>query len=268
MQPMILAVNIGNTNIRAAIGRHEIIDQIVFYATDGPIIEQIEAGLGSVWDQIEGSIIASVVPSQTEMVKAALEQKTGRPVKQVNKNLCGDLRVDKYEGLLGEDRVVCCAQALNKMRKSSPEGLHKPFVVIDYGTATTINVVNGDGEFLGGAILTGLQTGLDALTRNTAQLPHIEIEKAEIPLIGTNTIENLQSGAAIGLACATEGFLKRIEEEMGCQLSVIVTGGHGPVVLPYCRFDYIHEPSLLLEGLLELYRTNPISSEIPKSYRG
>ena len=242
---MILAVNIGNTNIRAAIGCRSIVKQTVFYANGGCLIDEIEAGLGAVWDKIEGSIIATVVPGNTDMVVSALKNKTGRPVKRIDKNNCGNLRIDRYEGLLGEDRIVCCARALQKF---SP-----PFVVIDYGTATTINVVNGCGQFIGGAILTGLQTGLDALTRNTAQLPQINAVKEKVPLIGKNTVENLQSGAVIGLACAAEGFLNRIEDEMGCKMPVIVTGGHSPVILPYCRFDYIHEPSLLLEGLLALY---------------
>ena len=242
---MILAVNIGNTNIRAAIGCQDIINQTVFHIDEGCVTDQIEAGLGEIWDKIEGSIIATVVPEHTDMVMSALKHKTGRPVKRIDKKHCGGLRVDSYEGLLGEDRIVCCARALQKI---SP-----PFIVIDYGTATTINVVNGSGEFIGGAILTGLQMSLDALTRNTAQLPQINAAKEKIPLIGKNTMENLQSGAIIGLACATEGFLNRIEEEMGCKMPVIVTGGHSPVILPHCRFDYIHEPSLLLEGLLALY---------------
>jgi len=243
---MILAVNIGNTNIRAAIGGQSIIKQTVFHSDEGCVTDLIEAGLGAIWDQIEGTIIATVVPEHTDMIVSALEKKTKRPVKRIDKNHCGHLRVDRYEGLLGEDRIVCCAQALRKFSS--------PFVVIDYGTATTINVVNGDGEFIGGAILTGLQTGLDALTRNTAQLPPISTVTEQIPLIGKSTVENLLSGAVVGLACATEGFLTRIEEEMGCKMPVIVTGGHGPIILPYCRFDYIHEPSLLLEGLLALHR--------------
>jgi len=248
---MILAVNIGNTNIRAAVGHADgaIIAQTVFYANEGNILGMIEAGIGPVWEQIEGSIVATVVPKHTDMVVSALENKIKKPTKRINIRKCGDLRVDRCEGLIGEDRVVCCAQALQKYPS--------PFILIDYGTATTVNVVNNSGEFLGGSILTGLQTGLDALTQNTAQLPPIRgasAKKTKIPLIGKNTVENLHSGAVIGLACATEGFIRRIEAEMGLKkMPVIVTGGHAPVILPYCQFDYIHEPSLLLEGLLTLY---------------
>ena len=241
---MILAVNIGNTNIRAATddGR-----DTVFYASEAlsadNMIEQIESGLGSIWSQIQGSIVATVVPSQTDMMVTALQDKTGHPVRRIDIKNCGTLRVNRYEGLLGEDRVVCCMRALQKF---SP-----PLIVIDFGTATTINIVNSGSEFLGGAILIGLQTGLDALNRNTAQLPPADTIPGEIPFIGKNTIENLHSGAVIGLACATEGFIRRIEEDLG-KVSVIVTGGHAPVILPHCRFNYVYEPKLLLEGLLSL----------------
>jgi len=241
---MILAVNIGNTNIRAAIGQHgNIKTQAVVYAEEG--IQQIEANLSLAWDKIEDSIIASVVPSKTEAIIKFLEEKIQKPVKRINIRNCGDLKTDSYAKPLGEDRVVCCARALQKF---SP-----PFVVIDYGTATTINIVNACGEFIGGSILVGLQTGLDALTKNTKQLPQIYAATAgEIPLIGKNTTENLQSGAIFGLACATEGMVNKMQKELNCGFKIIVTGGHAPYILPYCDFDYIHEPSLLLEGLLNI----------------
>ena len=237
---MILAVSIGNTNIRVAAG----LLSIVFYANEDNLIEKIEAGLGPVWDKIEKSIIASVVPEKTDMIVTALECKTRKPVRRINIKNCGNLRTDRYNGLVGEDRVVCCAAALYKFTA--------PLVVIDYGTATTVNVVNRDGEFIGGAILPGLMTGLDALAHNTAQLPQIEKIEGTVKLIGKNTVENLQSGAVIGQACAVEGFIRRIEKELGQKISVIVTGGHAPDILPYCQFECVHEPALLLEGLLAL----------------
>ena len=241
---MILAINIGNTNIRAAIGNGGIEAQTVFYAHTDNIIDHLQEGFGDIWDKIKGSIIATVVPEQEGKVMKALQDKIKKPVKRVDVRNCGNLRTDKYKGLLGEDRVVCCARALQKYAV--------PLAVIDFGTATTINVVDKEGEFIGGAILPGLRTGLDALVRNTAQLPPITVGKS-IPLIGKNTTENLESGAVIGLACAVEGFLGRIEKELGYEISVVVTGGHAPVILPYCQFEYSHEPVLLLEGLLSLW---------------
>ena len=241
---MILAVNIGNTNIRAAIGRHgKIESQAVVYAEEG--LQQIETELALNWNKVEDSIIASVVPSKTEDIIKILENKIQKPVRRINIRSCGSLITNAYAKPLGEDRVVCCARALQKF---SP-----PFAVIDYGTATTINIVNAHGEFIGGSILVGLQTALDALAKNTNQLPQIHTANVSaISIIGKNTVENLQSGAVFGLACATEGMINKMQKELGCKLKIVVTGGHAPYILPYCDFDYLHEPSLLLEGLLSI----------------
>jgi len=242
---MILAVNIGNTNIRVALGDLQAVFYSIYPMDEAFVIAQIEEGLGAdVWGKVEDSIIATVVPAHTDIVKSAIRRKTGLEARRVDIQNCGTLNISHYQGLLGEDRVVCCAYALQKFTP--------PFIVIDYGTATTINVVNGTGEFMGGAILTGLQTGLEALTRNTAQLPSIDF-KEDIPLIGRNTVENLRVGAVVGLACSTGGYIRRIEQAMACSLLVIVTGGHAPIILPHCDFDYKYEPSLLLDGLLALY---------------
>jgi type III pantothenate kinase len=255
---MILAVNIGNTNIRAAVkdtaqlsgGK---ISQAVFYTRDvfdsGFFISETENGLGAdIWGKISGSIVASVVPKNTEAVVCVLEEKTGKPVKRVNVRACGALKMEKYSGLLGDDRAVCCAMALEKFKP--------PFIVIDCGTATTVNAVDESGRFLGGAILTGLQTGLAALTGNTAQLPIItglmENGSADISVIGGNTKDCMISGAVFGSAGALEGVVRRISEEIGVSPEVIVTGGHAPVILPHLTCEFAYEPSLLLDGLFYL----------------
>ena len=246
---MNLAVNIGNTNIRAALGDTDNYSQAVFYLSKDMgkenFIHEIERKLGNdVWDKASRSIIASVVPAYTNLVVEILEQKTGGPVARVDINNCGKLDISRYKGKLGEDRAVCCAGAMYK---------HKPpFVLIDFGTATTFNVVNKDGIFMGGAIMAGLQTGLKALAESTAQLPAMSNMWEKPKVIGTDTMENLLSGAILGTAGAAEGFIDRIKAEIGEEIKVVATGGHAPAVLPVCRFPYIHEPSLLLEGLLSL----------------
>jgi type III pantothenate kinase len=244
---MILAVNIGNTNIRVAVGCDSVISQTVFYTSDDLnsafFCAEAEKGLGAgIWNQIAGSIVASVVPKNVETVVKTLEEKTGKPVKRINPQACGALNTAKYNGLLGDDRVVCCAMALEKFAP--------PFIVIDCGTATTVNVVNDQGEFLGGAILAGLQTGLYALTGNTAQLPYVECTGGQdISVIGSNTKECMLSGAVLGLAGAIEGFVRRLNVK-----NVIITGGHAPIILPHLNFAFAHEPSLLLDGLFYLYK--------------
>ena len=243
----ILAVSIGNANFRVAAGSRDAIEkQAVIFANEGfAAVDQIEARLGIQWEQIEGSIIASVVPAHTDVVAAALEKKIGQPAQRIDACNCGKLRTEAYEGLLGDDRLVCCARALQKYKE--------PFVIVDFGWAVTINVVSNNGEFLGGAIMPGLTESLDALAKSTALLPRVGWI-GEVKVIGKNTQKEMQSGAVIGLACAVEGFLQRIEEELAEKPSVIITGGHSPVILPHCRFKYDYEPDLLMEGLLSLYK--------------
>jgi type III pantothenate kinase len=245
---MILAVNIGNTNIRVAVKN----SQTVFYTRENFdaafFISEVESGLGAeIWAKITGSMVASVVPKNTEIITNALEEKTKNPVKRVNVRNCGALKTEKYNGLLGDDRAVCCAMALKNFAP--------PFIVVDCGTATTINVVNESGEFLGGAILTGLQTGINALSESTAQLPLISnlMENTEIKIIGGNTAECILSGAVIGLAGAIDGFVNKVSESLRCSAKVIITGGHAPIILPHLCCEFTHRPSLLLDGLFYLF---------------
>lgn len=248
---MIMAVNIGNTNIRTAIGNKgekEIIKEAVLTAkelnSEGDFKNFIEKSFGlNIWRDIDGSIISTVVPEKTSFVTDAVIAETGKSPQRIDAQSRRKLYA-QYDGLLGEDRVACCAGAL---KKYGP-----PFIVVDFGTATTVNVVNPEGDFIGGAILAGVRTSLLALSDNTAQLPNIEMD-ARIPVIGKNTRENLLSGAVIGSAFAVEGYIRRMEWEMDRKLPVIITGGHAPIVLPYCKFVNMHEPGMLLMGLFALY---------------
>ena len=252
---MILAVNIGNTNIRAAIGKKEPeMDAVAWgdeVASGESLTRFIEERFGSdIWNRLEGSILASVVPGQTPLVAGAIEAKTGTAPQRIDIRGCVSLNLKQYKGVPGEDRVVCCVGALQKYQP--------PFILVDFGTATTVNAINGQREFVGGAILAGLHISLEALADRTAQLPLIIPVKADlnarVPLIGTGTEENLLSGAILGQAFAVEGYVNRIKNQLGPQTKLIVTGGHAPVILPCCNFEYIHEPNLLLCGLFSLFR--------------
>ena len=246
---MILAVNIGNTNIHVAIGEKQPDAQAVAYSHELPTGESftrfVEQSFGQdVWQRLEKSIVASVVPQRTPVITEAIESKTGLPPERISENSPGGLSLSRYKNIPGEDRIVCCVGALQ---------IHAaPLILIDFGTAPTINVINAQGEFIGGAILTGPLIGLDALAGKTAQLPRIEDLDGPIPLIGSSTRENLASGAILGAAFAAEGYVRRIKEQIGQSTPVIVTGGHAPVILPYCEFQYIHQPNLLLNGLFAL----------------
>ena len=247
---MILAVNIGNTNIRAALGKSEPHCECVAYWEEVPTGEELtrflEARLGGgLWQDIEGCIIASVVPKKTPFVIDAIRAMTSAPLRRVDFASLRGLSVAGYQGPPGEDRIVACVGAMQKYGT--------PLILIDFGTATTVNVIDEAGQFLGGAILAGLHISLEALAGRTAQLPLIEQLHGEIPVIGRSTRDNLISGAVLGEAFAVEGYVARLRKTLGEKASVIVTGGHAPTILPHCAFGHIHEPNLLLSGLFALY---------------
>ncbi|MCL2084127.1 MAG: type III pantothenate kinase [Oscillospiraceae bacterium] len=255
----VLAVGIGNTNIRAAVGgipgtaERALPSAALTRAEDFISFAENAFGAG-VWETLDGSVVCSVVPGKTPAVTDALEAMTGRAPLRADARAAArvsGLDISGYGGVLGEDRAVCCAAA---MTKYGP-----PFVVVDFGTATTVNLVGAGGVFMGGAILAGVQTGLDALAGRTALLPDIRAGGSSCARpIGRDTGGCLLSGALIGAACAVEGYIRRAAAAAGLSgmPAVAVTGGHAPAVLPFCEFEYRHEPGLLTDGLLIIYRGN------------
>jgi len=202
-------------------------------------IRFIEANFGAeIWGKLQGCSISSVVPAKNKMIVDALS-KYNLPIQYVDITK-GNIDFSKYKSRLGEDRIVCCQAAVAKHGTQT--------IVVDLGTATTINIVNKDSIFEGGVILTGLETGLKALTKNTAQLPLVDNLK-NVKLIGTDTTEGLVSGAIMGTVCMIEGFINRIKHETNSDYTVILTGGNANKIMQYSNFKFIHEPSLLLEGL-------------------
>ncbi|NLJ31738.1 MAG: type III pantothenate kinase, partial [Clostridiales bacterium] len=195
---------------------------------------------GAAADEIEGVVLASVVPEKTLMIRdAAARAFCAEPV-LISGRTNWEFDTSAYSGVLGTDRLLCCSAAL---RKYTP-----PLIVVDFGTATTLNIINADGAFAGGVILPGITTGLRALAAGTSQLPDItffELKSA----IGTNTAECMLSGATFGAAFMLEGFRKRMEQELGAAATLVVTGGNAKNVIPYCNFEFHYEPELLLEGL-------------------
>jgi len=130
-----------------------------------------------------------------------------------------------------------------------------PCVVIDMGTASTISVLDKNGTFLGGAIAAGVRLTLKALTANTSQLPSIPIE-APKSVIGTNTVECMQSGLVYGTASMIDGLLDKIEDELGETPTFVATGGLSKEIIAHCRKNIIYNENLLLEGLKAIYEKN------------
>lgn len=253
---MILTIDIGNSNI--VIGGVDA-DKIVFearlrtettktsdqYCVDLKIlldIYQISTA------DIEGSIIASVVPQVLNSMQTAIKKLTGRQPLVVGPGLKTGLNIRLENPCqTGADLVVGCVAALRE---------HKPpMIVIDMGTATTMVVLDDSGALIGGCICPGVKISMDALTERTALLPGLQLDQPK-KAIGRNTIDCMRSGIMMGAAAMVDGMVQRMETELGQKTTVVATGGIAKFVLPMCHTDIHYDKDLLIKGLAALYRDN------------
>lgn len=130
-----------------------------------------------------------------------------------------------------------------------------PAILFDIGTATTASVIDKNGAHLGGAIICGVKTAINALSSGTAQLPQIDIS-APAKVIATNTIDAMKCGSVIGTAALIEGMVARFEEALGEKATVVITGGLGKSIAKEIRIPVIVDDDLLLEGLRIIYEKN------------
>lgn len=254
---MIIAVDIGNTNIVLGCAEN---DKILFrerIATNQTNTEleyavKIRAALemnGIDTKSVDGAIISSVVPSVTGTVKAAIVKLTGTDVMVVGPGIRTGLSIMiDNPAQLGSDLVVDAVAGIAEYKT--------PLILIDMGTATTLSVIDGSNNYIGGAIMTGMAVSTDALISRTAQLPKIAFEKPK-KVIGSNTIDCLKSGIMYSNASAIDGMIDRIEEELGEPCTVVATGGLSGVVIPLCKHrDIVLDDALLLKGLMLIYNKN------------
>ncbi|MBO4938248.1 MAG: type III pantothenate kinase [Oscillospiraceae bacterium] len=253
---MILTVDIGNSNI--VLGGVEE-DRILFEArlrTDATkTSDEYCIDLKMILDvyhmspqDIEGSIIASVVPQVLNSMQTAIRKISDRSILVVGPGLKTGLNIQiENPRQTGADLVVGCVAALRQ---------HKaPLIVIDMGTATTMIVLDKNGALVGGSISPGVKISMDALTERTALLPGLQLDQPR-KAIGRNTIDCMRSGIMMGAACMIDGMIERMEAELGYRTTVVATGGIARFVLPMCRREIIYDKDLLIKGLAALYRDN------------
>ena len=253
---MILAIDIGNSNVVIGGFENDRIEFTARVATDARRTEeqyaveihQILHLYGYSAGEMEGSIISSVVPPLTSVMKTALRTITGKKPLVVGPGLKTGLNIKlDNPASLGADRVADTVAAIHEYPL--------PLLVVDMGTATTMSVINEREEFIGGAIMPGLRLSLEALSSRASLLPHIDL----IPpknVIGRNTIDCMRSGIMYGNAAMLDGLIDRMEEEIGEKATIIATGGLARLVTPLCHHSIDFEEDLLLKGLLILYEKN------------
>lgn len=253
---MLLAIDIGNTNITLGTYDDDVLTFTARLATDHKKtadqyaieIKDILTLYKEDFTLIEDCIISSVVPYVGSAVSLAVSKLCNIVPLSIGPGVKNGLNIKiDNPAQLGADLVAGAVGAMAEYTL--------PCIVIDMGTATTISVIDEEGTFLGCVIAAGVALTLNALTQNTTNLPPINISATET-VVCTNTVECMQSGLVHGTAAMLDGMIERIEKELGRSTTVVATGGLSKEIIEHCNRTIIHNDNLLLDGLREIYHKN------------
>jgi type III pantothenate kinase len=257
---MLLAIDVGNTNIVLGVFDGTRLVQSWRLQT---LRERTSDELGLLVDglfaqsridraRISGVILGSVVPPLTGTLRAMAERyfgvtpvvvepgvNTGMPILYENPNE------------VGADRIENAVAAYEKFGRTAG----RPLIVVDFGTATTLDAITAKGEYLGGAICPGVQISADALFQRAARLPRIDVRKPP-RIVGRTTVGAMESGLFFGYVGMVEGLVRRMNEELGGNAITIATGGLADVIAPETSLIEHVDPDLTLEGLRMLWERN------------
>lgn len=253
---MILSIDIGNSNIN--IGAYcnggllfltHIVSEAGKTEVEYAVLLHHILHLHRLSEQnLKGAVISSVVPQLSPVLKAAVQLTSPVPVMQIGPGVKTGLniRIDN-PAQLGADFVAAAVGAFEKYPL--------PVIIVDFGTATKISIVDRSRSFIGGSIMPGVRVSLDALSNRAAQLPHISLEPPA-PVIGTNTIDCMKSGVLLGSASMIDGMIERYEEKAGPAASIVATGESVDAVAPFCRHKLLVDKTLRLDGLYAVWKKN------------
>ena len=249
----LLVVDVGNTNIvlgifggkdllhswRLATARDRTADEY------GILTKQLVHGFN---DELEGAVVCSVVPPLNGAIATMIQQYFGVDALFVEPGVKTGIaiHVDNPQEV-GADRIVNCVAAF--------ERFGGPTIIVDFGTATTFDVVTAEAEYIGGAIAPGLNISAEALFARAARLTRVDIRKPE-SVIGTNTIVNMQSGIYFGYLGLVDGILARMKREVPDLKKVVATGGLATLFEDDSEHIDEIDPDLTLKGLKIIYDRN------------
>ena len=253
---MLLALDVGNTNVvlglfsgrdlrhhwRIATRREGTSDEYSMLIEGLFSLEHVQRR------EVRAAVISSVVPSLQATLKEMVEKSFGVTPLLIEPGIKTGMPI-LYDNPkeVGADRIVNAVAAI--------ERYGKPAIVVDFGTATTFDVISERGEYLGGAIAPGISISAEALFRCAAKLPRIDIARPK-EAIGKSTITSMQSGLYYGYLSLVEGMLARIKAEMGLNPIVVATGGFAHLIVGSSALISHIDPLLTLEGLRILYERN------------
>jgi type III pantothenate kinase len=248
---MLLALDVGNTEITLGVFLGDDLEAHWRLTTNpdrtpdewGSAIGGFLLQAGHSPNEVRAVCLASVAPTVTQSVVEGIALITGCTALLVDARSPLPVKLDVDEPLtVGADRIVNVLAAVELFKADS--------IVVDFGTATTFDCVTGDARFLGGAIMPGLRTSADQLTRRAAKLPATEL-RAPSRVIGRRTEECIQAGVLFGTADAVDGIVRRITAEWpgGKKPRVVATGGLAAIVAPLTTTIELTDPDLTLRGL-------------------
>lgn len=253
---MLIAVDIGNTNVVVGVFEGPTLKAQIRLASDLSRTEDEYAAVLSTLlvqklesrPSIDGAVICSVVPPLTPVIDRFLRQTFGVEPLVIGPGVKTGLQIKISEpGAVGADRVVNA--------RAARELFGAPVLVVDFGTATSIDYVSADGSYQGGVIAPGVTTALGALVERTAKLPRIELCWPKT-LVGKSTVAAMQSGAVAGYLYLVDGLLEGIMKEEGISARIVATGGLGALFAQHSRFIEQYVPDLTLTGMRLIYNDN------------
>ncbi len=254
---MILVIDVGNTNMTLGVYQGEKLEATFRMMTKTPrtsdeygvMLTQLLKNRGIEADKLEGSIIASVVPDVMHSLTGAIVRYTGTKPLIVGPGVKTGIKVVTEDPrAIGADRIVDAVAAYEKYGG--------PVLVLDFGTATTYDLITEDGKFAAGITAPGIRISSEALWKQTAKLPNIEIKKPK-SILAQETISSMQAGLMYGQIGQTEYIIKKVKEESGIRnLKVVATGGLGRTIADETDSIDIYDSSLTLDGLRIIYEKN------------
>lgn len=256
---MLLALNIGNTNITFggfdADGRLNFSSRL--FADSALSSDELCYKIINMMDLygvsplgIEAVILASVVPVLTARMREALQKMTQAPVMEVGPGLKSGVRIRMDDPAQLGAELLCAV--VGALRRHTP-----PLVVLNLDTAMTLVAVDGEGSLVGGVILPGPQLSLDALVKNTARLPQVELGAAPRRLLGANTADCLRSGMVYGTAALLDAMAAKMRAALGApQAPLVATGTLPESIRQACETPLHYRDTLILEGLYAIWQRN------------
>jgi type III pantothenate kinase len=257
----LLVLDIGNTNIVMGVFTGEELTAHWRVVTDrdktedeyGVLISQLLARSGIDVSEIDSIVISSVVPPLTITFEELARKYFEKDPLTVEPGIKTGIRI-RYDNPkeVGADRIANAVGAFGKYGSAC--------IVVDFGTATTFDLISSEGDYMGGVIAPGINISAEALFKQTSKLPRVDISRP-MSIVGKNTVESIKSGIFYGYVSLIDGIVERIKREYSEDLFVIATGGTAKIIAPESEAIDLVDENLTLDGLRIIYVKNKKNTE-------